>query len=53
MPGISVKVNKKNFEFEWQKSIGIGSGTDEIDFDSALKLSRRKNKKGRKLFKLE
>jgi len=52
-PGILVKVNKKIYEFEWQKSLGIGGRSDEVDIDSALKLSKRKDKRGKKIFKLE
>jgi hypothetical protein len=52
-PGIVVRVNKKFFEFEWQKSLGVGGREDEVDMQSALKLSKKKDKKGRKIFKLE
>jgi hypothetical protein len=52
-PGIIVRVNKKFYEFEWQKSLGIGSRSDEVDLDSALKLSERRGPKGKKIFKLE
>lgn len=52
-PGILVKVNKKIYEFEWQKSLGVGGRSDEVDIDSALKLSKRKDKRGKKIFKLE
>lgn len=52
-PGIAVRVNKKFYEFEWQKSLGIGGREDEVDIDSALKLSKRRDKRGKKIFKLE
>ena len=52
-PGITVRVNRKFIEFEWQKSQGIGSRSDEVDLDSALKLAKRTNKNGKKLFKIE
>lgn len=52
-PGITVRVNKKFYEFEWQKSLGIGSRSDEVDLDSALKLAKRRGPKGKKIFKLE
>jgi hypothetical protein len=52
-PGITVRVNKRFFEFEWQKSLGIGSRQDEVDIQSALKLAKKRDKKGRKIFRLE
>jgi hypothetical protein len=52
-PGYLAKVNKKFYEFEWQKSLGIGSRENEVDIDSALKLSKKRDKKGKKIFKLE
>jgi hypothetical protein len=52
-PGIVVKVNNKFYEFEWQKSLGVGGRSGEIDIDSALRLSKRKDGRGKKIFKLE
>lgn len=52
-PGIIVRVNKKFYEFEWQKSLGVGGRLGEVDIDSALKLASRKDKRGKKIFKLE
>lgn len=52
-PGITVRMKNNFFEFEWQKSLGIGGRKDEVDIESALKLSKRRDKKGRKIFKLE
>lgn len=52
-PGFIVRVNNRFYEFEWQKSLGIGSRDYEVDIDSALKLSKRRDKRGKKIFKLE
>jgi hypothetical protein len=52
-PGIVVRINKKFYEFEWQKSLGVGGRSGEIDIDSALKLSQRRDRRGKKIFKLE
>lgn len=51
--GKIVRFKKKVYEFEWQKSKGIGNRPDEIELDHAIKLSRRKTKKGKKIFVLE
>jgi hypothetical protein len=52
-PGMVVRIKDNFFEFEWQKSVGVGGRKDEVDINSALKLSKRRDKKGRKIFKLE
>lgn len=52
-PGMVVRINKRFFEFEWQKSVGVGGREDEVDIQSALKLSKKRDNKGRKIFKLE
>jgi hypothetical protein len=51
--GIVMSVNKKHYEFEWQKSRGIGARFDEVDINSALKLSKKKDHRGKKIFRLE
>jgi hypothetical protein len=51
--GIVVALNKKQYEFEWQKSLGIGRANDEVDLKHAKSLSRWKDKSGRKMFRIE
>ncbi len=51
--GKIVRFKKKVYEFEWQKSRGIGRRLEEVELDHAIKLSKRKTKKGKKLFILE
>lgn len=48
-----VRFGKKSYEFEWQKSLGIGSRFDEVEFDHAKKLAKWRDKKGRKIFIIE
>lgn len=48
-----VRFKKKVYEFEWQKSKGIGNRSDEVELEHALKLSKRKTKKGKKIFIIE
>jgi hypothetical protein len=52
-PGFKAKVGSKIYEFEWQKSLGIGSKQDEVDPKHANVLSRWKDRSGRKMFILE
>lgn len=51
--GKSVRFKKRVYEFEWQKSKGIGGRSDEVELEHALKLSKRKTKKGKSLFIIE
>jgi hypothetical protein len=51
--GKVVRFKNKVYEFEWQKSLGIGNRSDEVEFDHAMKIAKRKTKKGKKLFILE
>lgn len=51
--GKIVRFKSKIYEFEWQKSKGIGSRSDEVELDHAIKLSKRKTKKGKNLFVIE
>ena len=48
-----VRFGKKSYEFEWQKSLGIGSRFDEVKLDHAKKLAKWRDKKGRKIFIIE
>jgi len=52
-PNKVVSFGEKVYEFEWQKSVGIGSRSDEVKFDHARRMSKWRDKKGHKVFKLE
>ncbi len=39
-----------SWEFEWQKSIGIGGRKGEVPKDVAIKLAKMKNRRGKNLF---
>ena len=52
-PGFTVKIGKDVYEFEWQKSLGIGRRPEEVDFVHAMRLSKRRDRNGKKMFVLE
>jgi hypothetical protein len=52
-PGFTVKLGKFLYEFEWQKGVGIGSRSNEIRPDHAIKISKWRDRKGKKIFVLE
>lgn len=47
------KTTKRTYEFEWMKSQGIGSREEEVLPDDVAKMNRMKDKRGKKLFKVE
>ena len=47
------KIKKKVFYFEWQNSLGVGKGRDEVPEDMAVGMSNWRDKQGRRLFTLE
>jgi hypothetical protein len=52
-PGYAVKLGKDLYDFEWQKGVGIGRRSDEIKLDHAVKISKWRDRKGKKIFVLE
>lgn len=50
--GIVVRMGKRTYEFEWQKSLGIGRATHEVEEKHAKTLSRWKDN-GKRMFILE
>jgi hypothetical protein len=52
-PDFVAKVKKDEYSFEWQNSIGVGKGRDEVPENIAIRLSKWRDKKGRCLFTLE
>lgn len=51
--GFCVKLGKRNYDFEWQKSLGIGKSHTEVDPRHATVLSGWKDKSGKKMFRVE
>ena len=47
------KIKKQVFYFEWQNSLGVGKGKDEIPEEIAVSLSNWRDSKGLHLFTLE
>ena len=47
------KIKKQVFYFEWQNSLGVGKGKDEIPEEIAVSLSNWRDGKGLHLFTLE
>lgn len=52
-PGYIVRIDKKIYEFEWNKSLGIGSKIDEVDPKHAKKITHWRDKRGKRIFVLE
>jgi hypothetical protein len=51
--GFLAKVGKRTYDFEWQKSLGVGGRQDEVKPEHAMILSRWKDRRGKKIFFLE
>ena len=47
------KIKKQVFYFEWQNSLGVGKGKDEVPEDMAVSLANWRDKQGQRLFTLE
>lgn len=52
-PGYIVRFGKTVYEFEWNKSLGIGSRKEEIHPEHVQKIAKWRDKKGKKIFVLE
>lgn len=51
--GKLVRIKNRTYDFEWQKSVGIGNRQDEVEFAHAQRLQRWKTKRGKKIFRIE
>lgn len=49
----NVKIGKKIYEFEWNKSLGIGRRQGEVHPDHIKKIAKWRDKRGKKIFALE
>lgn len=52
-PGFNVSIGNLEYEFERQKSLGIGKRKDEVSEKHAKILSTWKDKRGKSIFFLE
>ena len=52
-PGFTVKLNSRIYEFEWQKGVGIGRRSDEVNPEHAQKIAKWRDKKGKRIFILD
>jgi len=52
-PGIMIKFENRKYDFEWQKSLGIGKRRDEVDPRDAERLMKWKDGRGKRMFFLE
>jgi len=54
-PGYIAKVGNSVYEFEWNKSLGIGrrQGKGEVNPSHISKIANWRDKKGRKIFRLD
>lgn len=50
--GIIVRMGKQIYDFEWQKSLGIGNATNEVLLKHAITLAKWKEG-GKRMFFLE
>ena len=51
--GYTARVGSAAYEFEWQGSLGVGNRKDEVPLEHATKISRWRDKRGKRLFILE
>ena len=51
--GHIAKVGKITYEFEWNKSLGIGGRNEEVRLEHVHKIAKWRDKKGKKIFVLE
>ena len=51
--GYEVKISGKVYSFEWMKGLGIGKRENEVNIDDSKKIAQWRDKKGRKIFRLD
>jgi hypothetical protein len=51
--GYIARVGSTFYEFEWQKSLGIGRRQGEINPEHAKKIAKWRDKRGKRIFVLE
>lgn len=50
---LCIKFNNSTYDFEWQKSLGVGNKKGEIHLSHAISLSYSQDQNGNKVFILE
>jgi len=51
--GFTARVGSESYDFIWQNSLGVGNRKDEVPYEHAMKISRWRDKRGKRLFILE
>lgn len=51
--GYLANVKGRAYEFEWRKSLGVGSRGDEVRLEDAMALAQYRDRRGKKMFLLE
>ncbi len=51
--GYEVKISGKIYSFEWMKGLGIGKRENEVGIEDSQKIAKWRDKKGRKIFRLD
>lgn len=51
--GFIARVESRVYEFEWNKSLGIGRKTDCVKPEHAKKIAKWRDKRGKKIFVCE
>lgn len=51
--GYEVKISGKVYIFEWMKGLGIGKRESEVGIEDSQKIAKWRDKKGRKIFRLD
>ena len=52
-PGYVVKIENKVYDFEWNKSLGIGTRLGEVHPKHTKKIAKWRDKRGKRIFILE
>lgn len=53
LPGFKVTCGDKTYDFEWRKAQGVGTRADEVNPRDLERLSKMRDRRGKKLFLLE
>ena len=51
--GFTAKIGSTQYSFEWQNAVGVGNRKDEVPLEHATKIAHWRDKRGKRLFRLE
>lgn len=51
--GFIAKVDSKVYEFEWNKGLGIGNRSGEVNPKHAIKIAKWRDRRGKRIFVCE